>query len=176
MPPGSKVRLLGAALVLRGLYSVFGAASSFTNVELVVAVLKRLDFWLVTAFAMAAGVTLIWAGFSIASRRPSRRRWVTIFVLFSTLHGAFLVWQNVSPPLPPLIAVNLLFALLSLALFGVALVYLFATRNDPEFKPRLTAPPLERVPAAHAVVTAKIVDGPEWHKALLDSLHGSGVP
>ena len=170
MLSGSMVRLLGAALVLRGLYGVFGTASLFIRIIVAGgAAFKSLELWFYSAFDIAAAVTLVWAGFAIASRRPSRRRWVTIFTLFSAFHEAFLVWH-------PRGAGDLVFSLLSVALFGVTLAYLFATRTDPEFKPRLEGPPLERAPfEAHTVVTARIADGPDWHKALLDSLHGSGV-
>jgi hypothetical protein len=171
MLSGSTVRLLGAALVLRGLYGVFGTAGLFIRIIVAGgAAFESLELWFYSAFDIAAAVTLVWAGFAIASRRPSRRRWVTIFALFSVFHEAFLVWH-------PRGAGDLVFSLLSLALFGVALAYLFATRNDPEFKSRLEGPPLERAPPeAHTVVAARIADGPDWHKALLDSLHGSGVP
>jgi hypothetical protein len=171
MLSGSTVRLLGAALVLRGLYGVFGTVGLF--IQIIVAggaAFESLELWFYSAFDIAAAVTLVWAGLAIASRRPSRRRWVTIFALFSVFHEAFVVWH-------PRGAGDLVFSLLSLALFGMALAYLFATRNDPEFKSRLEGPPLERAPPeAHTVVAARIANGPDWHKALLDSLHGSGVP
>ena len=174
MAASAKVRLLGAALVLRGIEAVIGAGSVIVNAP---SALERLNIWLLLTLDVAVGSALIWAGFAMASRRPSRRPWIAMAIIVAVVHEVYGVAEILGGPARQAGASSLLYPFLSFALYGIALVYLFRTRHDPQFKPRLDASPVKAEPTeAHSVVTAKIVDGPDWQKALLDSLHEAGMP
>jgi hypothetical protein len=175
---GVLVRLLGAGIIVVSLFSLVDAIAELVNTPYYRFADAGVGFWLGIAISLVLNAALIWAGFSIISRHPSRRRAITIifaiatlFEIYNLVKGLILAW-NYQYFRASWVALPLFW----LILWGGTLAYLIATRRDPEFQPRLGASPIETAPPeTHRVVAAKIADGPGWHEALLASLDETGV-
>jgi tetratricopeptide (TPR) repeat protein/uncharacterized membrane protein HdeD (DUF308 family) len=164
------IRLLGVGIVWAGLFALLVEMFGLANLR------YRLGdaFWFAVALYSVPSLLSIWAGIAIVSRRPSRRRAVMIVLTLALLLRVcgIINWLAVAGDRledilawgPP--------AVLQFILLSVALAYLVATRRGPEFQPRRTVTPIQTgPPEMHQIVPAKIADGPDWHAALLASLH-----
>jgi hypothetical protein len=177
----SLVRLLGAGIVGLGFSAIVLDVTSAIDLLGLPAAARSavpLDYWLISAAVLVFAPAVIWAGFAIVSRRPSRRRAVAIILGLATLLQGYIVARLVvseifisSLGLPWLI-----YAALWLVPWAIGLAYLAATRRKPEFLPRREVPRFEPSTAAYRPVASKIIDGPGWHESLIASLRETGTP
>ncbi|HLH11276.1 MAG TPA: hypothetical protein VKV77_05275 [Methylovirgula sp.] len=182
MKSGVWIRLLGAAIIVIALFYFIQNVAGLANRFDYYLRYGSLELWLTEAFSLVLELLLVWAGFSIISRRPSRRRAVTAILAVASAFqayswGTFLFVQVMRGYVSlEQILVQSCLRLVWLAPLGAALAYLIATGEEAEFQPRLAVRPPEAAPAsAHRVVAAKISDGPGWHEALLASLRDTGM-
>lgn len=124
-------------------------------------------YWLLVFFDLAVFSALVWAGFTLPSRRASLRRRTSIVLGLGVLQQ--LIGMAISLRHPAAWFPQLIY----LAVFGLALAH--QLRPLPPEEPRHHVAP-DDLHREHPAVAPKIVDGPGWHEALLASLRETGMP
>lgn len=169
--------MLGAGLVVAALTGLVQEIATLVNLPL-----YRLESigvgWVNIGIALILLVALLWAGFAMVSRRPSRRLAVTVIFALGTLHQIYAVVTVIlAAHYAGLSVSTFALSVFWLALWVGALAYMIATRHDPDLRPRRAIAPVQTAPAGtHRPIAPKIADGPGWHEALLASLHATGTP
>jgi len=186
-----RVLLLAAAIVLFAFISImfYGVRPLITRVAL----LNPLNFGVDAFFihgllngivALVLYCAVIWVGFILPSRRPSRRRTAAVILAVTaalTVIGlrvgyiymaGYMAGTGRAPGFSGVVWMQTLLSLLS---YGAGGAWLWLTRTSPEVRPRLALAPM--VPESadkHPVVAPAIHDGPSWHDDLLKSLADTG--
>ncbi len=177
MKSGVWIRLLGAGVIYVALMSLVASVAAFVGrPAYAYSGHVALRLWTSLGIATAIDLALLWAGASIVSRRPSRRRVVALVLVvgFAESLHALWTWPSLAEAMelePTFVSIHFV----RLVVLGIALAYVFATWRRPEFQPRLQVPPAQPGSQPHKVVAAEISNGPNWHADLLASLQQTGL-
>ncbi len=138
-----------------------------------VAFLSFLRGWPTVLLVQPVYIAIMWGGFVLPSRRPHRRRGALIVLscaIVVTLIG-FRFGLSAGQA-----SANLFFgSIVPILTYAGGVAYLYLSRHEPEFQPRLDAAvPVPEPAELHPIVTAKIADGDNWRDDLLSSLSQTG--
>src|SRR5260370_38524231 len=92
MKSGTWIRLLGAGVIVLALSGLVQQFVAIANMKTYMLERPGMGwFWFTSALSALLNLASIWAGFALPSRRPSRRRAVTIILTLTALYRLYTI-------------------------------------------------------------------------------------